>query len=263
MKLVWQRALLGGLALTMHAVSASSVHAQLSDDPWTIAPGRTQIETDVYGTIDRDAGVRSTALSVASILISHGLTERADIQLGFDGYYRDRTHAAGGTTTTDDWGDLTLRAKYSLWGHLDDEFTAGDTACALLPYVKLPLRLGDGGSDLVEGGLILPLALGLPAALTVVVMTQLSAVADSGDRGHEFEWIESIVLSRPFSEKTSGYLEFYSIVPAESGRDWLAQCNVGLYYAFTPEFCLDVGCNFGVTRATADLEPFVGLTYLY
>lgn len=243
--------------------TAPSSSAQITDYPVTVPAGRTQFEIDFLHTRDNAAGTRTDSFNASSILITHGLTSRADIGIGFDGYYHDRYKTAGVTTTAHDWGDLTLRAKYSLWGHDKIEHAPGDTAFALLPYVTLPLKAGDYGSDLVLGGLILPLAITLPRDWFLIIMTEFDAIPDTTDRHRKFQWIESFVLERPLSEKTSGYIEFYSILPAERGLDWQAQINLGLYYSFTTDFCLDLGCNFGVTRAAPDAQPFAGLTYVY
>lgn len=237
---------------------------QLSEYPATVPVGRTLLEVDVYHSLYRDAGVRTDYLNAAPVLITHGFNERSDFGLGFDGYYQDRTKTAGTTTTTHDWGDLTLRFKYSLWDRQQTESPPpGATAFTLLPYLKLPLKAGDAGSDLVEGGLILPFSVVLPQAFSLVIMTELDAVADTTDSGHKFQWIESVVLSRTLTEKTSAYLELYSVMPSEAALDWSLQFNIGFYYSFTDDFYLDCGCNFGVTRAAPDLEPFIGLSYLY
>jgi Putative MetA-pathway of phenol degradation len=243
------------LALTLSLLFATVAHAQISDDPSIVPTGRTQFEIDFTHTHDRDAGVRTDSFNAAALLLTHGLNARTDLGLGYGGY--SHTH-----NTSHTWGDLTLRAKYSLWGHDNSEPAPGDTAFALLPYVTLPLKSG-GGSDLVLGGLILPLTVTLPADWSLVLMTEFDAVADTTDRHRKLQWIESVVLSRPFTDKTSGYVELYSVLPFERGTDWQAQANLGLNHAFTADLCLDLGCNFGLTRAAPDLQTFVGLTYLY
>ncbi|MFA6960208.1 MAG: transporter [Opitutaceae bacterium] len=238
---------------------AGLAQAQTSDDPFVVPAGRILVEVDVYET----SGQGTDTLNVMPVLVTYGLNARTDIGVGFDGYYHERTKMAGVTTTTHDWGDVTLRCKYSLWGHDNAGTQTGETAFALLPYVKVPLGLGDSGSDQTEGGLILPFAVTLPVDWSLVIMTGFDAVADSTDTGYDFQWVESLVLSRTFSGKISGYLEFYSVLPTEAGLDWSAQVNVGVYYFFTPDFYFDCGCNFGVTPAAPDVEPFIGLTYLY
>jgi hypothetical protein len=253
--------------ILLHSVMLLSIsapiRAQTSDDPGVLGTGHAMIEVDVYHTLYRDAGVRTETLNVAPVLVTYGLNERTDFGIGFDSYYRERVKNAGTTAETSDWRDITLRCKYSLWGHDRPEPSAGDTAFALLPYLKLPLKWGDAGSDLVEGGLIFPFSVILPSDFLIVVMTEFDAVADTTDTRHEFQWIESVVLSRAFSEKISAYIELYSVMPAEAALDWSLQTNFGVYYAFTPDFYLDCGCNFGVTRSAPDFEPFVGITYIY
>lgn len=251
------------LPLAPVVFACADLSAQISDDPSIVEAGRTLFEFDHTFTHDRYAGGRTDWVNIGSLLITRGINSRTDVGVGFDGYYRDRTRLGGATTTTHDWGDLTLRAKYSLRGHDREETRPGDTALAVLPYVKLPLKLGDAGSDLCEGGLIVPFSVALSGDWLLGVMTEFDFVADAADRHRRPQWIESVVLSRNFGERTSGYVEFYSVLPHRDVYDWTAQLNVGFYCAFGADLWLDAGCNFGLNNAAPDLQPFVGLSYLY
>jgi len=88
-----------------------------------------------------------------------GLFNQADFQLIYDNYLNVRTEdqTAQTTATQSGFGDLTARLKINLWG--DD---GGKTAFGLLPFVKFPVNTGHTGNSLVEGGMILPLAVKLP-----------------------------------------------------------------------------------------------------
>ena len=44
------------------------------------------------------------------------------------------------------------------------------------------------------------------------------------------------------------------------GFDWLGQVDVGFTYALSEDAVLDFGCNFGVTEAAPDFNPFVGFS---
>lgn len=230
-----------------------------TESPYTVDAGHWQVELDFFNTtLDRAAGTRTTAFNVAPINLKVGLTNRADLQFIFDSYSRERVRAAGLTTTTRDWGDLTLRLKINLWGN-----DGGDTAFALMPFVKLPLRLGDTGNDLVEGGLIVPLTFSLPGGCGLGLMTELDWFADDTGRRRRAAWINTVTLSRDLTKKLGGYAEFFSSVTNERGAPWVGQFDLGLTYAVTPDVQLDAGCNFGLTRSAPDLQPFVGLSVRY
>lgn len=230
-----------------------------TESPYTVDAGHWQIEFDFANyTYDREAGVRTSTLNVAPVNVKLGLTNTTDLQVIYDNYTRERIRTAGITTTTNDWGDLTLRLKQNLWGN-----DGGDTALALMPFVKLPLKTGDTGSDLVEGGIIIPLAVSLPCGWGLGLMTEIDWLADATGNGRHAEWINTITFSHDITERLGGYVEFVSVHSEENGADWIAQADLGLTYAISADIQLDGGCNFGVTRATPDVQPFIGLTLRY
>jgi hypothetical protein len=230
-----------------------------TESPYTVDAGHWQIELDFANyTYDREHGVRTETLNVAPVNVKLGLTHDTDLQFIFDNYTRERVRAAGATTTTRDWGDLTLRLKHNFWGN-----DGGDTAFAAMPFVKIPLKLGDAGNDLVEGGLILPLAVALPCGWGMGLMTEFDLLADATGNDRHLEWINTITFSRDLTERLGGYIEFVSVHSYENGTDWMAQIDLGFTYAINPDVQLDGGCNFGATREAPDVQPFLGLTLRY
>jgi hypothetical protein len=230
-----------------------------TESPYTVDAGHWQIEFDFANyTYDSDAGVRTRTLNVAPVNVKLGLTNTTDLQFIYDSYTRERVRTAGVTTTTDDWGDLTLRLKQNLWGN-----DGGDTALAVMPFIKLPLKTGDAGNDLVEGGIIIPLAVSLPAGWGMGLMTEIDWLADATGNGRHVEWLNTITFSHDITERLGGYVEFVSVHSEESGAEWVAQADIGLTYAISDDIQLDGGCNFGVTDAAPDVQPFIGLTLRY
>ena len=230
-----------------------------TESPHTVNAGHWQFEFDFANlTLDREAGVRTETLNIAPVNVKLGLTNSTDIQFVFDSYSREEIETAGVTDTTDDWGDLTVRLKHNFWGN-----DGGRTAFAAMPFVKIPLHLGDAGNDHVEGGLILPLAIDLGDGWGLGLMTELDLLADSADDGHHLEWINTVVLGRDLTSHLGAYLEFFSGHSYEDGADWMAQASLGFTYALGDDVQLDAGCNFGVTRDAPDAQPFAGLSLRY
>ena len=60
--------------------------------------------------------------------------------------------------------------------------------------------------------------------------------------------------------KLGGYVEFFSLVSAERGADWIGTVDAGLTYALTDDIQLDAGVNVGVTRAADDINLFFGIS---
>jgi hypothetical protein len=151
-----------------------------------------------------------------------------------------------------------VRLKHNVLGN-----DHGATALAVMPFVKIPLNTGDTGNALLEGGLIIPLAVTLPAGWGLGLMTELDVVADAAGRSRHAEWLNTITFSRDLTSQLGGYVEFVSLHSAESGAAWSAQADVGFTYAVSADIQLDGGCNFGITTAAPDFQPFVGLTLRY
>jgi Putative MetA-pathway of phenol degradation len=230
-----------------------------TESPYTVDAGHWQFEFDFANYIhDREAGVRTRTLNLAPVNVKLGLTRSTDLQFIYDSYTRESVRAAGVTTSTRDWGDITLRLKHNLWGN-----DGGDSALALMPFVKLPLKTGDTGNDLVEGGLIIPLAVSLPAGWGMGLMTEIDWLADATGNGRHPEWLNTVTFSRDLTSRLGGYIEFVSVHSEESGAEWVAQADIGLTYAISDDIQLDGGCNYGLTDAAPDVQPFIGLTLRY
>lgn len=241
-----------------HMRELSTDRPDQTESPYTVDAGHWQVEFDfVNYTVDREDGVRTSTLNVAPVNVKLGLTNTTDLQVMYDSYTRERVRSAG-VTTTEDWGDLTIRLKQNLWGN-----DGGDTALALMPFVKLPLKTGDAGNDLVEGGLIIPLAVSLPSGWGMGLMTEFDLLADTSGEDRHVEWVNTITFSHDITEHLGGYVEFVSVHSDETDADWIAQVDLGLTYAIGDDIQLDGGCNFGVTEAAPDVQPFIGLTLRY
>ena len=235
-----------------------------AESPFTVDAGHWQIELDFFNyTLDREAGVRTETLNLAPVNLKLGLTNTTDLQVIFDSYTVEKTKTSGTRARTHDWGDLTLRLKRNLWGNDRAEPAPGDTAFAAMPFVKLPLEQGDTGNHSVDAGLILPLAVELPAGFGLGLMTEFDWLADTAGNDLHLEWVNSVTVSHDLGEHLGAYLEFFSAIPEGSASDWVGQFDVGFTYAFSGDVQLDAGCNFGVTRHAPDAQPFAGLSFRY
>lgn len=230
-----------------------------TESPYTVDAGHFQLEMDfAIFTADDTGGVRTRALNVAPVNLKVGLLNQVDLQFVFDNYLNVRTHdreANPETTTQSGIGDFTTRLKINLWG--DD---GGTTAFALLPFIKFPTSTDGLGNDAVEGGVIFPLAVKLPAGFDLGLETAASAFRNETGNGYHAEFIQSVTVDHALVGKLSGYLEFFSNLSTERHSGWVGTIDSGLEFLLTENIQLDGGCNFGVTNSADDFNPFVGIT---
>ncbi|HXI71971.1 MAG TPA: transporter [Verrucomicrobiae bacterium] len=230
-----------------------------TESPYTVDAGHFQLEMDFANfTYNQTDGATTRAWNVVPFNLKAGLLNHVDLQLGFGSYLYANTHAAGDNTTQSGVGDLTTRLKINLWG--DD---GGETAFALLPFVTFPTSTDNLGAPAVEGGIILPLAVKLPHDFNLGLQTAAGFVRDDNDRGYHGDFINSITVGHDLIGRLSGYLEFFSDISTEPHSSWGGTVDAGLTFAVTDNVQLDGGCNFGVTSAADDYNPFAGITWRF
>jgi Putative MetA-pathway of phenol degradation len=236
-----------------------------TESPFTVDAGHFQIEADILNyTYDRYNSARTDTRgeteSIAPMNLKVGLRNDVDLQLLLETYKSVRTHdfSAGSIQKNRGFGDLLIRAK---WNALGNE--GGATAFAVMPYVKLPTNQDNLGNNSVEGGVIFPFALELPAGWSMGLMTQLDLVHDASGSGHHPEFLNSVTFGHDLIGNLAGYAEFFSAVSTESGSDWIGTVDVGLTYGLTRDIQLDGGVHLGVTRAADDINPFIGISWRF
>jgi len=210
----------------------------------TVDAGHFQFEMEI-GAWTRDGDNRDVSFGQLNSKI--GLDHSTDLQVVTPFYTQVRNGEEG-------FGDLQVRLKRNLWGN--DE---GATSLAVMPFIQLPTSSGDLGSDKVGGGLIVPFAFDGPANWSCAVMGQLALEANA-DRDHHLVGLASATASHALTEQTAFFLELVSVHSAESGSDWEACFNTGMTWLVTPTWQLDGGIRIGLTGASADYSPFLGMS---
>jgi hypothetical protein len=229
-----------------------------TESPYTVDAGHFQIESDLVSySYDRHNSERTNTrvdeFSFAAANLKVGLLNWMDLQLVVESFRYVRTRESGVVDRRSGFGDLTVRLKMNVWGN-----DGGTTALALMPFAKLPTNQDKLGNDAVEGGLIVPLTVEFPRGWEMGVMTEFDSNEDGDADGYHTEFINTITFSHDIMGKLSGYVEFFSLVSAEPGSDWVGTIDLGLTYTVTEDVQLDAGINIGVTRAADDLNPFLG-----
>ena len=240
-----------------------------TESPYTVDAGHFQFEMDLVSyTYDHEHGgggtTRVDAWAIAPINLKVGLCNQVDLQVVVETWNDVRTMTSGAGPTVSQQqrglGDVTTRLKYNFWGN-----DGGRTAFAAMPFVKMPTNQDKLGNNSVEGGLILPLTVGLPLDFGMGLMTEYDFNRDATGNGRHTEFVNSITFShdRLLVKDLGGYVEFFSLVSAERGSGWIGTVDLGLTYGLSENVRLDAGVNIGVTKAADDVNPFVGLSWRF
>lgn len=228
-----------------------------TESPYTVDAGHYQLEMDLL-SYTRDAGVENFA--IAPINLKAGLLNNLDLQIILETYNVQRTEDGGAQTgeTKAGFGDLIVRLKQNFWGN-----DGGRTAFGVMPFVKVSTNQHGLGNSSVEGGIIFPIAIELPAKFDLGAMTEVDFSRNEENSSYHEEFINSITVSHAIFGELAGYIEFFSAVSNESEAGWVGTFDFGFTYQVTVNVQVDAGLNTGVTRSADNLNPFLGLSVRY
>lgn len=103
----------------------------------------------------------------------------------------------------------------------------------------------------------------LPADFSLILQTEVDLLKRANDslRYASFANLASLSHSLPFiSKDLSATLEFYSSVGTDPATPAVYTLDIGLAYLVSPNAQLDVGANFGLTKASPDVNIYTGIS---
>ena len=229
-----------------------------SNVPYTVDAGHFQYETDLVNFTHQVSGSTHTdTLLVPNPTFKVGVTNNADLEVNvpFAGVRTyDTTTATSGTL----WGigDTFLRSKINLWGN-----DGGDTAAAIIPYIKAPSAPIGIGNGATEGGLIGPAAFSLPNSFTLLLVPEVDVFKDSLNAGYHANYVFDVNLSREVIKNVTAYAELWSDYNADpAAKATLVSFDTAIAWVFLPNVQIDVGVNIGLTSSTPAFQVYTGLS---
>ncbi|TVQ31951.1 MAG: transporter [Phycisphaeraceae bacterium] len=222
---------------------------------YTTERGRFQIElSPLSWAYDRQrSGGENRRVDTfdAPFFFKYGLTDHLDIQIGgeFFVFERDHNRATGDTDRNSGFGDLSLRAKYNLWGN-DGE---GDTAMAVMPFATFPTGSSDIRQRGVRGGVMLPFEYEYANGRTIEFTPSFAGVRNSDDDGYVFEYANLLTLTFEVTDGVTPFIEFESSVTTESGDPWVGLVGGGIEFVVNDNMVVGPAIHFGVTRGADDV----------
>jgi Putative MetA-pathway of phenol degradation len=231
-----------------------------TESPITVDAGHFQWEMDFATyTFDRTKHETTKAWAVAPTNFKLGILNNVDLQVVVETYNTQtaENRDTGRKQRVSGFGDVTLRCKTNFWGN-----DSGFSAFGIMPFVKFPTAADGIGNGAVEGGVILPLLLRLPADWDIGTELAAGHLRNEAGGGYHQEIIQSVTVGHDIG-KWSGYVEIFSDVSNEPHAGWVATFDCGVSYRLTRNVQLDTGVNIGLTKAADDVNPFVGLSVRY
>src|SRR5579863_2976203 len=228
-----------------------------SNVPYTVDAGHFQYETDLVNFTHQASGTtRTDTLLVPNPTFKAGVTNNADVEVNvpFAGVHTYGTATPSSTL----WGigDTFVRSKINLWGN-----DGGDTAAAIIPYVKAPSAPIGIGNGAVEGGLIGPVAFRLPNSFALLLVPEIDVLKNNLNNNYHGNYVFDVNLSREVIKNVTAYVELWSDYNADpAARATLVSADAAIAWVFLPNTQVDVGANFGLTSATPIVQVYAGLS---
>lgn len=231
-----------------------------TDSPYTVDAGHYQFEPSILtGLWDNSGGTRTSGFTFMSMNAKAGIWDDLDLQLLFDLYTARRTKSDGETSRADGFGDVTLRAKFNLWGN-DGQ---SDSVFGVIPFIKLPTADDSLGNNHVEGGVSLPFAHCLPHQCGFGGIVKMNMVRNSANDGNRVDFTITGAVSRNITGPLNGCVEFASIFTTEDHTPWLGFIHPSLNYLIHKDLSIDCGVILGISSAAPDVQPFIGFSWRY
>jgi hypothetical protein len=219
----------------------------------TVPAGHWQVEAGLADwTLQKGGGERASSLALGETTVKFGLTERSDIAVDVTPWQR----AKSGVDRASGFGDVSIGYKHRL--------TAPDSALevAALPFVKAPTAKHSLGNGKWEGGLLIPIGYAIPKSPLAIGLTpEIDWVADADGRGHHAAMAQVAGLGWQASERLNLSAEIWGQWdwdPAGTTRQ--ASVDGAVAYLLSNSVQLDAGANFGLNRATPDVEIYGGVS---
>lgn len=227
----------------------------------TVDAGHFQIETELFnGAFQDEDGLHTDTYVFPNPTFKYGVTDSWDIEANLVPFVEIHLHdsATGATQTMSGVGDLYLRSKWAVIGNGGSDF-----ALAVEPFVKLPTASQTIGNGAVEGGVLAPLALNLGNNWSLGATPEIDVLKNGDDTGRHAALTGVAGISRGFDSGVTLGAELWQsrdFDPAGATQQASFDLSAALIPSGDKNLQLDGGVNFGLTRITADVQGYVGLS---
>jgi len=225
----------------------------------TMAPGRVMIETGLVDwSREGDEEERADTLSIDETLVRVGVTENAEVQLGWSPFAHRHSlnRATGEVENADRTGDAMIGAKLNL-SHPDGSgFSAAVQGNVLLPVGRAPIGAGDWGMNALA-------ALGweLPGGIGLGLTPEIDASVNASGHGRHVTWGGTAGIDFELAPALSASMEVQALRDDDpDGHATQVYGGVALAWQAGKNCQLDLGMDTGMSRASEDIALHMGIS---
>ena len=193
------------LALLVSLACVPGLRAQVTETTQTIEPGGILLRMDAFSlgiAPDTTAPNQYRALALGTSILSAGLSNTVDMELGTQFFLRDTFSRGGNDQTESGIGDVTLRPKWTFWRD-----PSSGQAAAIIPYVMLPTNSKAVGNDSLQYGVILPWSMDIAAGTKAAAMFEWDELRNVANTRYDTRWYGSAYLKWNLGSTLGAYAE--------------------------------------------------------
>jgi hypothetical protein len=224
--------------ISIMAACVTGLHAQVTESPQTIEPGGVLMRMDAISLgirPDTAAPNQYKALALGTTLVSAGITDSVDFELGTQLFLRDTFSTTGTDQTQNGIGDVILRPKWTFW----KDPSSGQEA-AIIPYVMLPTHSSAVGNNSVEGGVILPWSRDVAAGLKAEAMVEWDELRNVSNTRYDTRWYGSAAVQWNSDGRFGAYAETTLSLSTEGSSSAAGTIGGGVTFSLSRNFQWDL-----------------------
>jgi Putative MetA-pathway of phenol degradation len=238
----------------------------VTNTPHTIDAGHVQIEIGVidysyFRDHSSEANVREDDFDFGQFNFRIGVLNNLEINAVVDAYdyVKVQDNTAGTTTRAGSFGDTVLGAKLNLWGNEGDD-DVWTTALAIQPQFKLPTAASDVGNGHFEFSVAGPFLVNLPAGFHLGLQPAVSYERNTVNNGYVTGFPTSVSVDRVVIGSLDVYLEYACDPTTEKHAQTEQTIDTGGTYPLSDNVVIDAGVNFGLNKASNNVEVLAGMS---
>jgi hypothetical protein len=192
-------------AALLSVAAATGLKAQVTEIPQTIEPGGILMRMDAISLglqEDTSAPNQYKALGLGTTVVSVGLTNTVDVEVGTQLFIRDTFSTNGTDHTQSGIGDVLFRPKWTFWRD-----PSSGQAAAVIPYVMLPTDSSAVGNDSVEFGVIVPWSRDVGPGFKAAAMVEWDELRNVANTRYDTRLYGSAFLKWDLGGRIGAYAE--------------------------------------------------------